>query len=56
MNGQNVFSAFYGHLKEIREYRKWHPIARVVEFEDSEELLKKERQQEIRGSNNSEEP
>ncbi|KAL3689105.1 hypothetical protein R1sor_015414 [Riccia sorocarpa] len=43
-NGQNnYFSAFYDRLKEIRDYHRRHPSARVVEEgEDAEELLKEE--------------
>ncbi|KAH9289537.1 hypothetical protein KI387_033654, partial [Taxus chinensis] len=41
--GQNVFSAFYDRLREIREYHRRHPSARVVDtLDDSEELLKEE--------------
>ncbi|CAM6127542.1 unnamed protein product [Calypogeia fissa] len=43
-NGQNnYFSVFYDRLKEIREYHRRHPTARVVdEGEDAEEILKEE--------------
>ncbi|BBN09520.1 splicing factor 3A subunit 3 [Marchantia polymorpha subsp. ruderalis] len=43
-NGQNnYFSAFYDRLKEIRDYHRRHPSARVVdEGEDAEDLLKEE--------------
>ncbi|KAF4385108.1 hypothetical protein F8388_014241 [Cannabis sativa] len=41
--GTNVFSAFYDRLKEIREYHRRHPAARVVDpNEDFEVLLKEE--------------
>ncbi|XP_021909291.1 splicing factor SF3a60 homolog [Carica papaya] len=41
--GTNVFSAFYDRLKEIREYHRKHPAARVVDAnEDYEALLKEE--------------
>ncbi|GLT35152.1 hypothetical protein SLA2020_096300 [Shorea laevis] len=43
--GTNVFSAFYDRLKEIREYHRKHPAARVVDVdanEDYEALLKEE--------------
>ncbi|XP_030510588.1 splicing factor SF3a60 homolog [Cannabis sativa] len=41
--GTNVFSAFYDRLKEIREYHRRHPAARVVDpNEDFEALLKEE--------------
>ncbi|KAM7504862.1 hypothetical protein LguiB_003766 [Lonicera macranthoides] len=39
----NVFSAFYDRLKEIREYHRRHPAARVVDTTDEyEQLLKEE--------------
>ncbi|WOL20473.1 splicing factor [Canna indica] len=39
----NLFSAFYDRLKEIREYHRRHPAARVVDAtEEYEELLKEE--------------
>ncbi|XP_057951620.1 splicing factor SF3a60 homolog [Malania oleifera] len=48
--GTNVFSAFYDRLKEIREYHRRHPAARVVDTnEDSEELLKEQPQIEFSG-------
>ncbi|KAK9094119.1 hypothetical protein Scep_025588 [Stephania cephalantha] len=41
--GTNVFSAFYDRLKEIREYHRRHPNARVVDVGvEYEELLKEE--------------
>ncbi|XP_044479793.1 splicing factor SF3a60 homolog [Mangifera indica] len=41
--GTNVFSAFYDRLKEIREYHRRHPAARVVDAnEEYENLLKEE--------------
>ncbi|KAG2709611.1 hypothetical protein I3760_05G247600 [Carya illinoinensis] len=41
--GTNVFSAFYDRLKEIREYHRRHPAARVVDAtEEYEALLKEE--------------
>ncbi|PPS12959.1 hypothetical protein GOBAR_AA07680 [Gossypium barbadense] len=41
--GINVFSAFYDRLKEIREYHRKHPAARLVNAnEDDEALLKEE--------------
>ncbi|KAJ6881488.1 splicing factor SF3a60 [Populus alba x Populus x berolinensis] len=41
--GTNVFSAFYDRLKEIREYHRRHPAARVVDAnEDYEAMLKEE--------------
>ncbi|XP_044467412.1 splicing factor SF3a60 homolog isoform X2 [Mangifera indica] len=41
--GTNVFSAFYDRLKEIREYHRRHPAARVVDAnEEFENLLKEE--------------
>lgn len=41
--GTNVFSAFYDRLKEIREYHRRHPSARVVDVtEEFEEMLKEE--------------
>ncbi|XP_054798024.1 splicing factor SF3a60 homolog [Prosopis cineraria] len=48
--GTNVFSAFYDRLKEIREYHRKHPAARVVDANDDyEELLKEEPQIEFSG-------
>ncbi|KAJ4705844.1 splicing factor 3A subunit 3-like [Melia azedarach] len=48
--GTNVFSAFYDRLKEIREYHRRHPAARVVDAnEDYEILLKEEPQIEFSG-------
>ncbi|KAJ7546379.1 hypothetical protein O6H91_08G037900 [Diphasiastrum complanatum] len=43
-SGQNnVFSAFYDRLKEIRDYHRRHPNARVVDAGDElEEMLKEE--------------
>ncbi|TXG71221.1 hypothetical protein EZV62_006156 [Acer yangbiense] len=41
--GTNVFSAFYDRLKEIREYHRRHPAARVVDAnEEFDNLLKEE--------------
>uniref|UniRef100_A0A2P2KRP2 Splicing factor 3A subunit 3-like n=1 Tax=Rhizophora mucronata TaxID=61149 RepID=A0A2P2KRP2_RHIMU len=44
--GTNVFSAFYDRLKEIRDYHRRHPVARVVidanANEQYEALLKEE--------------
>ncbi|XP_039116531.1 splicing factor SF3a60 homolog [Dioscorea cayenensis subsp. rotundata] len=41
--GINLFSVFYDRLKEIREYHRRHPAARVVDAtEEFEELLKEE--------------
>lgn len=43
VSGQNVFSVFYDRLKEIREYHRRHPNARVIDAgDDPEELLKEE--------------
>ncbi|XP_043716572.1 splicing factor SF3a60 homolog [Telopea speciosissima] len=48
--GTNVFSAFYDRLKEIREYHRRHPVARVVDAgEEYEELLKQEPHVEFSG-------
>ncbi|CAI9092540.1 OLC1v1027808C1 [Oldenlandia corymbosa var. corymbosa] len=48
--GTNVFSAFYDRLKEIREYHRRHPAARVVDVnEEHEQLLKEEPQVEFSG-------
>ncbi|MCI01674.1 splicing factor 3A subunit 3-like [Trifolium medium] len=48
--GINVFSAFYDRLKEIREYHRKHPVARVVDANDDfEALLKEEPQIEFSG-------
>ncbi|KAL7003598.1 hypothetical protein U1Q18_004749 [Sarracenia purpurea var. burkii] len=48
--GTNVFSAFYDRLKEIREYHRRHPAARVVDAnEEYEELLKEEPRTEFTG-------
>ncbi|KAG5558822.1 hypothetical protein RHGRI_008699 [Rhododendron griersonianum] len=48
--GTNVFSAFYDRLKEIREYHRRHPAARVVDAnEEHEELLKEEPRIEFTG-------
>lgn len=42
-SGTNVFSAFYDRLKEIRDYHRRHPAARVVDVNDEfEHLLKEE--------------
>ncbi|KAG9456991.1 hypothetical protein H6P81_001499 [Aristolochia fimbriata] len=49
-SGTNVFSAFYDRLKEIREYHRRHPVARVVDIaEEYEELLKEEPRVEFSG-------
>ncbi|KAM7268350.1 hypothetical protein ACFE04_010516 [Oxalis oulophora] len=49
-NGTNLFSAFYDRLKEIREYHRKHPGARVVDAnEELEELLKEEQPIEFTG-------
>ncbi|KAJ4954013.1 hypothetical protein NE237_030845 [Protea cynaroides] len=49
-SGTNVFSAFYDRLKEIREYHRRHPSARVVDAgEEHEELLKQEPHVEFSG-------
>ncbi|KAJ9164296.1 hypothetical protein P3X46_023892 [Hevea brasiliensis] len=40
--GTNVFSAFYDRLKEIREYHRRHPAARVVDANEEHEALLKE--------------
>ncbi|KAE8717474.1 OBP3-responsive protein 1 isoform 1 [Hibiscus syriacus] len=40
--GINVFSAFYDRLKEIREYHRKHPAARVVDANEEYEALLKE--------------
>ncbi|KAI3751148.1 hypothetical protein L2E82_22194 [Cichorium intybus] len=46
----NVFSAFYDRLKEIREYHRRHPSARVIDTTDEyEELLQEEPQLEFSG-------
>ncbi|KAK7351002.1 hypothetical protein VNO77_10117 [Canavalia gladiata] len=48
--GINVFSAFYDRLKEIREYHRKHPVARVVDANDDyDALLKEEPQIEFSG-------
>lgn len=48
--GINVFSAFYDRLKEIREYHRRHPAARVLDATDEyEQLLKDEPQIEFSG-------
>ncbi|KAG5019193.1 hypothetical protein AAZX31_06G121700 [Glycine max] len=48
--GINVFSAFYDRLKEIREYHRKHPVARVVDANDDyETLLNEEPQIEFSG-------
>ncbi|XP_028556397.1 splicing factor SF3a60 homolog isoform X2 [Dendrobium catenatum] len=42
-SGVNLFGAFYDRLKEIREYHRRHPLARVIDpTEEFEELLKEE--------------
>eukprot|EP00262_Sarcandra_glabra_P007922 TRINITY_DN21036_c0_g1_i1.p1 TRINITY_DN21036_c0_g1~~TRINITY_DN21036_c0_g1_i1.p1 ORF type:complete len:510 (-),score=99.28 TRINITY_DN21036_c0_g1_i1:274-1803(-) len=49
-SGTNVFSAFYDRLKEIREYHRRHPVARVVDAaEEYEDLLKEEPRIEFSG-------
>ncbi|KAG1367555.1 hypothetical protein COCNU_14G000230 [Cocos nucifera] len=46
----NCFPAFYDRLKEIRDYHRRHPAARVVDVnEEFEELLKEEPQIEFSG-------
>ncbi|KAG8653026.1 hypothetical protein MANES_06G159600v8 [Manihot esculenta] len=40
--GTNVFSAFYDRLKEIREYHRRHPAARVVDANEEHDALLKE--------------
>ncbi|XVF69735.1 hypothetical protein PTKIN_Ptkin11bG0105600 [Pterospermum kingtungense] len=40
--GINVFGAFYDRLKEIREYHRKHPAARVVDSNEEYEALLKE--------------
>ncbi|MBA0654016.1 hypothetical protein Goklo_021103, partial [Gossypium klotzschianum] len=40
--GINVFSAFYDRLKEIREYHRKHPAARLVNVNEEDEALLKE--------------
>ncbi|XP_021764140.1 splicing factor SF3a60 homolog [Chenopodium quinoa] len=40
--GTNVFSAFYDRLKEIREYHRRHPSARVIDAEEEYEQMFKE--------------
>ncbi|KAI7743339.1 hypothetical protein M8C21_032524 [Ambrosia artemisiifolia] len=48
--GTNVFSAFYDRLKEIREYHRRHPSARVLDTTDElEQLLEEEPQIEFSG-------
>lgn len=48
--GTNVFSAFYDRLKEIREYHRRHPSARVIDTTDEyEQLLEEEPQIEFSG-------
>ncbi|KAJ9545687.1 hypothetical protein OSB04_025394 [Centaurea solstitialis] len=48
--GTNVFSAFYDRLKEIREYHRRHPSARVIDTTDEyEQLLQEEPQIEFSG-------
>ncbi|XP_077229123.1 splicing factor-like protein [Tasmannia lanceolata] len=50
LSGTNVFSAFYDRLKEIREYHRRHPVARVVDAaEEYEDLLKEEPRIEFSG-------
>ncbi|WOH06674.1 hypothetical protein DCAR_0626102 [Daucus carota subsp. sativus] len=42
-SGSSVFSVFYDRLKEIREYHRRHPSARVVDATDEyEQMLKEE--------------
>lgn len=41
-NGTNVFSAFYDRLKEIREYHRRHPAARVIDAGEEYEQMFKE--------------
>ncbi|KAG0461244.1 hypothetical protein HPP92_021180 [Vanilla planifolia] len=49
-SGTNVFSAFYDRLKEIREYHRRHPLARVIDpTEDFEEIVKEEPHVEFSG-------
>ncbi|KGN58266.1 splicing factor SF3a60 homolog [Cucumis sativus] len=48
-SGTNVFSAFYDRLKEIREYHRRHPAARVVDVSEDDGLLKEEPQIEFSG-------
>ncbi|KAI4384841.1 hypothetical protein MLD38_002942 [Melastoma candidum] len=43
--GTNVFSAFYDHLKEIREYHRKHPPAHVIDANEEYEALHKEEPQ-----------
>lgn len=40
--GANVFSAFYDRLKEIREYHRRHPSARVIDAGEEYEQMFKE--------------
>ncbi|XP_027103575.1 splicing factor SF3a60 homolog [Coffea arabica] len=48
--GTNVFSAFYDRLKEIREYHRRHPAARVIDANDEyEQILREEPQIEFSG-------
>ncbi|KAJ8554316.1 hypothetical protein K7X08_024994 [Anisodus acutangulus] len=53
--GTNVFSAFYDRLKEIREYHRRHPAARVIidTGDEYEQLLKEEPQIEFSGEEGS---
>eukprot|EP00245_Coleochaete_scutata_P011206 TRINITY_DN4114_c0_g1_i1.p1 TRINITY_DN4114_c0_g1~~TRINITY_DN4114_c0_g1_i1.p1 ORF type:complete len:513 (-),score=146.40 TRINITY_DN4114_c0_g1_i1:146-1684(-) len=52
-SGQNVFSAFYDRLKEIRDYHRRHPNARVVERQDNmEDFLHEEPEVEFSGEEN----
>ncbi|CAN4085745.1 unnamed protein product [Withania somnifera] len=53
--GTNVFSAFYDRLKEIREYHRRHPAARVIidMGDEYEQLLKEEPQIEFSGEEGS---
>eukprot|EP00243_Klebsormidium_subtile_P004114 TRINITY_DN17896_c0_g1_i1.p2 TRINITY_DN17896_c0_g1~~TRINITY_DN17896_c0_g1_i1.p2 ORF type:complete len:517 (+),score=201.30 TRINITY_DN17896_c0_g1_i1:191-1741(+) len=39
---QNVFSAYYDRMKEIRDYHRRHPSARTVEQEDLDARIKAE--------------
>ncbi|KAK9665278.1 hypothetical protein RND81_14G102100 [Saponaria officinalis] len=41
-SGTNVFSAFYDRLKEIRDYHRRHPAARVVDAGEEYEQMFKE--------------
>ncbi|KAK1366477.1 Splicing factor 3A subunit 3 [Heracleum sosnowskyi] len=53
-SGTSVFSVFYDRLKEIREYHRRHPSARVVDGTDEyEQMLKEEPQIEFSGEEGS---